>query len=311
MAKFLIIGAGVIGSVYGGLLAKAGNDITFLAKGKRLAELQKNGLTLKWLNKDAEDGIKQFRLIDNLPKNEIFDFILVTVRKENLGSVYPALKSNSSSNIVFMVNNPDGSSEYTKYLDKEKIILGFPGAGGEIKNGKVNCHVVSGLIQPTTIGEIHHLKSARLSKLKELLQSAGFPTEINSNMDLWLINHLAMVCPLANAIYADGGNNYTVSKNKVVLRKTAGALKEAFRFLKQTNRKINPPKFNFFIYCPTGLLAFLLKFIYNTKWAKTVICMHALNAKQEMKLLNAGFLDLTNHQNKRLPVFKELASFNQ
>lgn len=34
-------------------------------------------------------------------------------------------------------------------IDKNRIIPGFPGADGEIKNGKVFSHVVSGWVQPT------------------------------------------------------------------------------------------------------------------------------------------------------------------
>jgi pyruvate/2-oxoglutarate dehydrogenase complex dihydrolipoamide dehydrogenase (E3) component len=41
LAKILIIGAGVIGSVYGAKLIKSGNEVSFLARGKRLQFLKK------------------------------------------------------------------------------------------------------------------------------------------------------------------------------------------------------------------------------------------------------------------------------
>ena len=44
--RILIFGSGVIGLVYGGLLAKAGYDISLLARGKRLKDLQKKRLIL-------------------------------------------------------------------------------------------------------------------------------------------------------------------------------------------------------------------------------------------------------------------------
>jgi 2-dehydropantoate 2-reductase len=311
MAKILIIGAGVIGSVYGGLLAKHGNKVTFLARKNRLAELKEQGLILKWLNSGKEERISGFEVKETLSQTEKYDFIFVTVRRDNLDSVYPLLRNKSSANIVFMVNNPNGSAEYRRHIEKERIILGFPGAGGEIKNGKVFCHVVSGWIQPTTIGEITGQKTKRILELKKILKTSGFPVEINTNMNGWLINHLAMVCPLANAIYADGGDNFTVATNKTVLRKTAVALKEAFRFVKNTGIGINPPKFRFFLFCPARILSLILKWTYNTEWAKTVICNHALNAKTEMRMLSEGFLSQAKDRKMQLPVFEELAAANQ
>lgn len=45
--KFAIIGAGGTGGVLGGYLAHAGNDVTFLARGRHLQAMQKNGLLIR------------------------------------------------------------------------------------------------------------------------------------------------------------------------------------------------------------------------------------------------------------------------
>ena len=45
--RILIFGAGVIGSLYGALLAKAGNDVSVYARGRRLKSLMQNGLQYK------------------------------------------------------------------------------------------------------------------------------------------------------------------------------------------------------------------------------------------------------------------------
>lgn len=311
MAKILIIGAGVIGSVYGAKLIKAGNEVSFLAKGKRLQFLQKKGLIVQWTNNlSANEYFQTIRCFENIPSEEVFDFVLVAVRNENLTSVYPLLKENKSPNIVFLANNPDGSTEYLRFVEKERIIIGFPGAGGEIRDGVVHGEIVSGFIQPTTFGQLITDDTGRLVRLKQILKSAGFPVSINPNMDSWLLNHLALVCPLGNAIYAGGGDNYSASKQRDVMKKTALALKEGFRFLKKSGTGINPSKFNLIFCCPTFLLSFLLKKIFNTKWANTVIANHAMNAPEEMKLLSEGFIRITHKRGQKLPVFEELASYN-
>jgi 2-dehydropantoate 2-reductase len=51
-----VFGAGVIATVYGGLLAEAGDDVTLLARGSRWTDLQKSGLILQ----NADTGAAAF-----------------------------------------------------------------------------------------------------------------------------------------------------------------------------------------------------------------------------------------------------------
>ena len=45
--KFVIVGTGGTGGCLGGYLALAGNDVTFIARGKHLAAIRENGLTIR------------------------------------------------------------------------------------------------------------------------------------------------------------------------------------------------------------------------------------------------------------------------
>jgi len=45
--RFLIIGAGALGSYYGGMLLKGGADVTFLVRPGRAAQLAERGLIIK------------------------------------------------------------------------------------------------------------------------------------------------------------------------------------------------------------------------------------------------------------------------
>ena len=45
--KFAVLGAGGVGGIVGGYLALAGNDVTFIARGKHLAAIKENGLLLR------------------------------------------------------------------------------------------------------------------------------------------------------------------------------------------------------------------------------------------------------------------------
>ncbi len=45
--RIAVIGAGGIGAIYGAALAKAGADVTFVARGAHLAAMQQNGLRIE------------------------------------------------------------------------------------------------------------------------------------------------------------------------------------------------------------------------------------------------------------------------
>ena len=45
--KVAVVGAGAVGGYFGGLLAKGGADVAFIARGERLEALRAKGLTIK------------------------------------------------------------------------------------------------------------------------------------------------------------------------------------------------------------------------------------------------------------------------
>jgi len=206
--RILIFGAGVIGSTFGGVIAASGQEVTLLKE------------------------------------DDIYDFVFVTLRKEQVRDSLPLLQKNKSNNFVFMVNNPLGYDEWVNALGQERVIPAFPGSGGKIENGIVFYEIVSRIIQPTTLGELKGNKSAQIKQLKTILKNAGFKVSISKNMDSWQKTHVAMVGPLGDVIYFDGGNNYSVAKNDLAIRQINLALKENFNFLSSAGIGIVPFKLN-------------------------------------------------------------------
>jgi 2-dehydropantoate 2-reductase len=47
--RVVVLGAGALGSVIGAHLARAGEDVTLIARGKRVARLQEHGATITGL----------------------------------------------------------------------------------------------------------------------------------------------------------------------------------------------------------------------------------------------------------------------
>ncbi len=303
--RILIFGAGVIGSTFGGRMAMRGHNVTFLARNKRLNDLKKTGLLLQ------RNGHKQpkniaVNVISELKESDIYDYVFVCLRNEQVSPALPVLAKNQSKNVVFMVNNPSGYSNWTNALGKERVIPAFPGSGGKIENGIVHYEIVSKIIQPTTIGEISGTKTARIQELRQLLSEAGFPASISNNMDAWQKTHVALVGPLGDVIYLDGGDNYSVAKNHKAIKQMNLALQENFTFLKKSDIGIVPRKFSVIIFTPLWFLNLIMSLAFNTRWAETVICNHALNAQNEMRIISREFIEMAKEKGFELKEFKKM-----
>ena len=83
--RILVVGAGVIGSVYAAKLLQAGHEVVLFARSRRLTDLQAHGLILV----EAQSGQRTELLtpsIGEVAADERFDLVLVAVRSEQLSS---------------------------------------------------------------------------------------------------------------------------------------------------------------------------------------------------------------------------------
>jgi 2-dehydropantoate 2-reductase len=291
--KILIYGAGVIGSIYGVKFSNAGHDVAVYARGNRLQTLERKGLLY---NENDLTKKAQVRILNKLSSDDVFDYIFVTVRYEQIENALIELKNNNSQNIVTMVNNPKGYSIWENILGKNRLIPAFAGAGGKIDDDILHYQLTSKIIQPTTFGEIGGKQTDRIKKLSKIFKDSKIPHSISKNMDAWQKSQLAMVIPLANGIYFDGGDNYTTAKNKEAVRFMSSSLKKNFNDLRRIGIAIIPSKLNIFRICPVWILDVALRFLYNTKFAEELINNHAQIAKNEMKLLEKEYNEfIHNH----------------
>ena len=286
--KILIYGAGIIGSIYAVQFSNAGYDVSVYARGERLQALREKGLLYREGNLVRKADVTILHTVD---PQEVFDFIFVTVRYEQIEAALAELSGNQNRNIVTMVNNPKGYLKWEEILSKGRLIPAFPGAGGKIADDILEYALTPKILQATTSGEVNGTITDRLRVLARLFQSSQVPHSISKNMDAWQKSHLALVIPLANGIYYDGGNIDTTARNKEVIRLMGTDLKKSFKALKTKGIPITPPKLNIFCYCPLWLMKLFLKIFCKTKLAATV-SSHVPFIKEEMILLEAGFWEI-------------------
>jgi 2-dehydropantoate 2-reductase len=304
--KILIYGAGVIGSIFAGKLVRKGYDITILARGNRYKEIEENGIILQNSLNGKTDKVK-IKLIDTLVKTDIYDYIIVVVQSQQIDDILPILAKNQSQNIVFVVNNPLGYDKWIEAVGFERIMIGFPSAGGERKNGIINYFIGKGIIklfQSTTFGELNGKRKERLKILHKIFKKSGFSPSINNNMDGWQKTHVALILPAAKALYRYQSNNYELSKSFKTLKNMILATRELLSVLKSINVPITPKKL-YFYYLPACMLARIWQLVMKTKIAEYAMAKHTIAAKEEMEILKKQFMSL-NTKNIELKYYKKL-----
>jgi 2-dehydropantoate 2-reductase len=289
--KILVYGAGVIGSIFAGKLSLAGNDVTILARGKRYEEISSDGLILKdaMTGKTSRIGIK---CIPTLQENDIYDYVLVVVQNNQIDEILPVLSKNQSSNFVFVVNNPLGYSKYINAVGKERVMIGFPSAGGERRDGIVSYFIGTGfakIMQTTTFGEVDGSRTQRLINLVSIFRKAGFDPTISNNMDAWQKTHVAFVVPIANALLRFESNNYKLAKSRETIHQMILATREGFRAMKENGIPVEPQKLNYY-FLPVWLLGTVFQLIFATRIAEYSMAKHTAVAKQEIEILEKQFL---------------------
>lgn len=233
--RLLIFGAGVIGSVYALRFAQYGLDVTVLARGKRLEVLQQKGLLYN------EGGVvKQIpiKTIEKLEDNDIYDFILVPVRFDQAESALKVLKDNKSKTIVTLTNTVG----YDSWLDivGDRLLPGFPGAGGDIKDDVLYAQFGTAKHQGTIFGEINGQVTERVKELAKILESVNLHYEIQTDIQAFHISHAALAVVNKHFYTNDGMMDVESARSESTLSIIAAEMKQNLRLVEQAGIPVIP-----------------------------------------------------------------------
>jgi 2-dehydropantoate 2-reductase len=236
-----------------------------------------------------------------------YDAVLVFVRADQLSEAAQTLgPQRVSRNIVFMVNNPGGHEMVARAVGEERLLLGFPGAGGYRQADVVHYVVLPRVIQPTTVGEPDGTGTARLRDIRSALSSAGFPVTTNSRMDVWYRYHAAWVTPIAYALYAARASGSILSDRPDVVRDMVGAIRELFHALNALGEVITPTRLRAIQLLPRWILVPAIASAMRTRLADTAARRHAEAAPDEMRLLADEITRIASQAGAATPTWRAL-----
>lgn len=283
--RLLIYGAGVIGCLYAALFSEAGYDTTLYARGKRLETLNDFGLLYEVKGEIHKSNVK---IIEKLTDGDLFDYIFLTVKENQVHIALKELSNNDSPNIVTMVNTLEEYCAWEEICGRGRIIPAFPGAGGSFEGNVLKAALTPWIIQPTTFGEIRGKKTERLLELAILFKQSHIPCQIVKNMHEWQLCHLAMVVPIADAYY-EADNPKKVGCERNMMNKTARRIKRNFYTLHRLGITLSPKKMNLFRFFPIPVLSVGLSIVFQSNFGRLFMYQHSMKAPDEMKQLHKQF----------------------
>ena len=235
--RILVIGAGVNGSVCAAALRRAAFDVTVLARGKRLEELTASGIEIEDPLKGTRT-VTQVPVVDRLASEDIYEYVLVVVRKNQVRDLLPILAQNRSPSVVFMVNTASGPDEWIAALGARRVMLGFVFAGGRREDSLIRA--IRSRWGHAPFGEVNGAITGRLTKLLSILNRAGLKAKATADMPDWLVTHAAMVAPVGMLILRHRCDTYALARSKEAMKILVNALRETLAVLRATDHRIVP-----------------------------------------------------------------------
>jgi len=301
--RMLIVGAGVNGSVCAVELHRAGSDVTVLARPKRYQELMERGVEIENPLNGART-VTRLPAINRLDPEDVYDYIFVVVRKNQVRELLPVLAQNRSPCVVFMVNTALGPEEWVAALGADRVMFGFVFAGGRREGSLVRALRVKGASTP--FGELNGQTTPRLTRLIGILNRAGLKARTEPHMPDWLATHAALVAPFGVVTLKHGCDTYALARCKGDLRMLADAMSETLAVLHATGRRI-VPRFNaVFGLLPRFILVAFLRAFLSSKFGEIGGGWHCSQAPDEMLQLARELKELVQRSGLPAPALRKI-----
>ena len=178
MAKIAVMGAGAVGCYYGGMLARAGHDVTLIGRPNHVDAIQRDGLLL-----DTQSFKEQVRLQASTEPSAVAGatLVLFCVKSTDTESAAAAIRPHllPGALVLSLQNGVDNAVRLQAALPAQEVAASvvyvateMPGPGHVKHNGR---------------GELVIAASPSSAEAAALLVAAGVPTDIPSNVEgaLW------------------------------------------------------------------------------------------------------------------------------
>ena len=189
--KICVYGAGAVGGLMAAWLARAGHDVSVVARGAQLEAIRRDGLRVR--SKDGTDSFK-IKAESDPARFGAQDYVLVTVKAQSLGSVADSIAPllGTDTSVVTAMNGVpwwflnmrlkslDPSGSLSRSMPTERIVgCVIHLAASTPEPGLISHNMGTRLI----LGEPGGRNTARTRRIVEALSAAGFEAVASESIE--------------------------------------------------------------------------------------------------------------------------------
>jgi 2-dehydropantoate 2-reductase len=177
--KTVIMGAGAMGSLFGGLLALSGEDIWLVSPQRdHIDMILANGLTIEEKGKILTVRVKATTDANSVGKADLVLFFVKTYQTEQ--AVSNALPLEKEDTVFLTLQNGLNNEEVIcRRVDPKKVMVGVTNQGATLLGPGHVRHAGWG---ETHIGELRERETERGSRIAGIFQKAGIETHVSSQI---------------------------------------------------------------------------------------------------------------------------------
>ncbi len=294
--KILIVGAGIIGSIYGWAFAEAGHDVTHLVRPGK-AEKFANGMPIDMLDmrkghKKSFNGHYPICITETVRLSDGCELVLVPTKHyhllEALKQIVPQI---GNADYFLLTQNWEGTEAIDAILPPSRYVFGDAKAGGTFEDG-----TLVATLARVDLGQVGGRRDACLGKVVQLCSSAQIEVTVHENILHYLWVQYAITGGLWPSL-VKGGSLEAVLDNPSIGEQGIHAARECLEVVAcrgvdlkkypETKMYLNASPFNMWI----AGLTMKIMFRFNKYMQRS--SAHGLSDPQEIKtfyydLLNAG-----------------------
>ena len=201
-----VMGAGGVGGYFGGLLARAGNDVTFIARGPHLDAMRANGLRV--ISSNDGEFVVSGKATDDPAEAGPQELVLFTVKMYDNDDAIQAIAPlvGPDSIILTLQNGIDNGEQLVQAYGPERVMIGSAYLEGRISDPGV---VTQGGPGAASFGERTPGITERGERLLAIFKDANWRVDLLENMTgmLWkkfaYLSGSAGVCAASGCMYGE------------------------------------------------------------------------------------------------------------
>jgi 2-dehydropantoate 2-reductase len=193
--RVAVIGAGGIGGLYGGLLARAGHHVSFLARGEHLQAIRARGLEVR----SVQFGTFVVHGVASNDAGDLgqADLVLFAVKTYDLDQAALAARQvlAPQASLVTFQNGLDAPDQVAVIVGKEHVLIGTTALETTVVEPGVIGHL--SLWHTVTISELDGPPTPRVEQVAETLRGAGLNISVASDGRRALWEKALVLIPMA------------------------------------------------------------------------------------------------------------------